>query len=76
MEQLNLPGSVLADLYVRIRNEIVGDERNLDPNDKLRAPIAMAILSAVEIVGADIVAIEAHARLLLGQMPRRKPIAA
>lgn len=66
MDHPHLRGSALADLYIRLRNEIDCGERNLDPNHKLRAPIAMAILSVEGVFGSDIVGIEARVREMLG----------
>jgi len=37
-------GEALAELYVRLRDELLPDYRGLDPTDTRRAPIAMAIL--------------------------------
>jgi hypothetical protein len=72
----SLPGSVLVDLYIRLRDEIDSGETNLDPNHTIRAPIAMAILATAETLGADIDKIEAHVREVLGLTPRLPPIAA
>jgi hypothetical protein len=72
----HLPGSVLADLYIRLRDEVDGSERNLDPNHQLRASIAMAILSVEEAFGSDIAGIEARAREMLGLTSRAELTAA
>lgn len=76
MEYSGLPGSVLADLYIRLRDEIGCGERNLDPNHKLRARIAMAIFSTEEALGADVVRIETRVREMLGLASRAEAIAA
>jgi hypothetical protein len=76
MNYPNLPGSVLVDLYIRLRDEIDGGDVNLDPNHRIRAPIAMAILATAETLGTDIDKIEAHVRDVLGLTPRSAPIAA
>jgi hypothetical protein len=75
MNGCNLPGSVLANLYIRIRDEIDSDDRSLDPNHVLRAPIAMAILTAAKVVGPNIVGIEVFARKMLTQTARTEPVA-
>jgi len=76
MDTTGLPGSVLADLYIRLRDEIDGGERNLDPNHKLRAPIAMAILAAAENFGTDTLGIETQVRQSLGLTVPPEPAAA
>jgi hypothetical protein len=76
MDTIGLPGSVLADLYIRLRDEIDGGERNLDPNHKLRAPIAMAILAAAENFGTDAFGIETQVRQSLGLAAHSEPAAA
>jgi len=78
MNTSGLPGSVLADLYIRLRDEIDSSERDLDPNHKLRAPIAMAILAAAETFGTDVLGIEAHVRQAFGLTltPHEETIAA
>jgi len=76
MDTIGLPGSVLADLYIRLRDEIDGGERNLDPNHKLRAPIAMAILAAAENFGTDAFGIETQVRQSLGLAAHAEPAAA
>ena len=63
-----LPGSVLVDLYLRLRDEVDGGELCLDPNHKLRAGIVMAILSAAETI-ADVNTLEAQVRAMLGRAP-------
>jgi len=68
-----LPGTVLVDLYVRLRDEVDKGDLDLDPNHKIRSAIVMAILSAAETV-ADIAAVEAHVRRTLGLHPQ--PLAA
>lgn len=60
----HLPGSMLADLYVRLRDEFDYGDGNLDPNDKRRA--AIAVLAAVDTLDADIVAREVRVRQVLG----------
>lgn len=76
MDYPGLPGSALADLYIRLRDEIDAGERNLDPNHKLRAPIAMAILSVEGVFGSDIAGIEARVREMLGLASRTELTAA
>lgn len=65
-----LSGNALADLYIRLRNEIDCGERNLDPNNKLRASIAMAILSVEGASDSNIAGIEARVRHMLGLTTR------
>jgi hypothetical protein len=69
MDYSNLPSSRLADLYIRLRDEVDRSDLSLDPNHKLRAPIAMAILCASETLGLDIVRIEEQVREMIGQTP-------
>ena len=76
MDHSNVPGSLLANLYIRLRDEVDRGDLNLDPNHKLRAPIAMAILCASETFGSDIVRIEAQVRETIGQAPPTQIIAA
>ena len=71
----SLPGSVLIDLYVRLRDEVDGGEVNLDPNHKLRSRIVMAIYGAAETT-ADINILEVRVREMLGQFPQPQPMAA
>ncbi|CCB64921.1 hypothetical protein RLW55_17025 [Hyphomicrobium sp. B1] len=70
-----LPGSVLVDLYIRLRDEIDGGERNLDPNHKQRARIVMTILAASESV-FDMVALEERVRASLADTLKPRPLAA
>lgn len=70
-----LPGSVLVELYIRLRDEIDGNELNLDPNHKERARIVMAILAAAESV-VDIAALEARVRAALEDTQKPRPLAA
>lgn len=59
----------LVDLYLRLRDEFDGGERNLDPNQKIRASIVMAVSSAAEASGSDLKAIERKVRdTHLGQL--------
>jgi hypothetical protein len=66
MQEFDLPGSGLVELYIRLRNQMESGERDLDPNRKSRASIAMAILVAEEKLGANIAEIEAQVRESLG----------
>lgn len=75
MDNLNLPAGILVEMYVRIQDEVAGDERNLDPNHKLRTPIAVAILAAAKIAGPDIIGIEALVRQTISHAPQSEPIA-
>jgi hypothetical protein len=68
-----LHGSLLVELYLRLRDEVDGGEMNLDPNHNKRAKIVMAIFAASEAI-SDIVAPEAHVRAMLAEPPR--PLAA
>ncbi|HML30078.1 MAG TPA: hypothetical protein PKE16_14850 [Hyphomicrobium sp.] len=70
-----LPGSVLVDLYLRLRDEVDGGEMNLDPNHKKRAKIVMAIFAASEGV-FDIAALEVHVRAILAETLQPRPLAA
>ena len=71
----SLCGSVLVDLYLRLRDEVDGGEVNLDPNHKLRSRIVMAIYGAAETI-TDINILEVRVREMLGQIPRPQPLAA
>ena len=71
MQEFVLPGSVLVELYVRLRDQMESGECDLDPNHKSRASIAMAILVAEEKLGANITEIEAQVRESLGLAPAR-----
>jgi hypothetical protein len=73
-ENSRLPGSVLVDLYVRLRNEVDRGDLCLDPNHKIRSAIVMAIFSAAETI-ADVTALENHVRMMLGQTTQQ-PLAA
>ena len=66
MDRPCLPASVLVELYIRLRTEIGSNDRDLDPNHKRRASIALAIFQAEDKLGADIVRIEARVREMLG----------
>lgn len=66
MDRPCLPGSELVELYIRLRNEFGSNDRDLDPNHKLRASIALAIFQAEDKLGADIVRIETRVREMLG----------
>jgi hypothetical protein len=70
-----LPGNILVDLYVRLRDEVDKGDLSLDPNHKVRSAIVMAILGASETI-ADIATLEAHVRTALGQTPQPTPLAA
>jgi hypothetical protein len=59
-------GSDLADLYTRLRDELGRDHSGMDPNDRTRAPIAMAILAYADAGIADIHDIEVSVRRALG----------
>lgn len=75
MEEFGLPGSVLVELYIRLRDEMERIECNLDPKHEKRAAIAIAIFMAEDKLGANITEIEAHVRGLLG-LARPSEIAA
>jgi hypothetical protein len=75
MDRPYLPASVLVELYIRLRNEVGSEGRDLDPNHKLRAAIALAIFQAEEKVGADIVRIETRVREMLA-LACSEPLAA
>ena len=65
-KKASLPVSVLLDLYLRLRDEIEASKRgSLDPNDTLRAALAMAILQASVLIPNDILRIEEEVRRLL-----------
>lgn len=66
MKETDLPGSVLVELYIRLRDQMESGESTLDANHKVRASIAMAILVAEDNLGANITAIEAQVREALG----------
>jgi hypothetical protein len=70
-----LPGNVLVDLYIRLRDECDNGELSLDPNHKVRSAIVMAILGAAETI-SDLSALEASVRLKLGQPAQPQPLAA
>jgi hypothetical protein len=74
-DTLRLPGSVLVDLYVRLRDEVDKGDLCLDPNHKVRSAIVMAIFAAAETI-ADVATLEAHVRSALGQMLHPQPLAA
>jgi hypothetical protein len=59
-------GIELADLYTRLRNEFGCDHNGMDPNDRTRAPIAMAILAFADAGIANIHNIEVSVREALG----------
>src|SRR5690242_6265615 len=59
------PVSVLIDLYIRLRDELENCRRCLDPNDGIRASVAMAVLQASVLIPNDIDRIEEEARRLL-----------
>jgi hypothetical protein len=62
-EDARVPARVLVDLYIRLRDELDGGgDYSLDPNHKVRASLVMAIFSAAEAIGSDMVAIETRAR--------------
>lgn len=71
----HLPGSLLVELYLRLRDEVDGGEMNLDPNHKKRAKIVMAIFAASEAI-SDIAALEAHVRQVLAEPLQPRPLAA
>jgi hypothetical protein len=58
-------GAALADIYSRLRREQVDMVRGLDPNEPLRARLALAVLTAAELGSADPISLEATARALL-----------
>jgi hypothetical protein len=62
---VNLPGSALAELYVRLRDEVDPARFTADPNDRVRAPIAMAILALSQDLNEDIVEFEERVRRFL-----------
>jgi hypothetical protein len=62
---VNLPGSALADLYIRLRDELDPVRFTADPNDKVRAPIAMAILGLWRDAPEDIADFEDRVRRFL-----------
>ena len=55
-------GIELADLYTRLRNEFGCNHNGMDPNDRTRAPIAMAILAHADAGIANILDIEVSVR--------------
>ncbi len=66
MDDSFLPGSVLVDLYIRLRNQVENHDCDRSSPDQVRASIAMAILSAEAELGANITGVEAHVREVLG----------
>ena len=62
---LGLPGSVLVDLYLRLRDEVDRKRQTLDPNDRVRAAIAMAVLELSQGETSSLHEIEARIRRLL-----------
>ncbi|SFV37098.1 hypothetical protein SAMN04488557_2991 [Hyphomicrobium facile] len=66
MKETGLPGSVLVELYIRLRDQMESGESNLDANHKDRVCIAMAIFAAEDRLGANITEVEAHVREVLG----------
>jgi len=60
-----LPGSVLVDLYLRLRDEVDRKRQTLDPNDRLRAAIAMAVLELSQGASGSLNDIETRVRRLL-----------
>jgi hypothetical protein len=71
----HLSGSVLVDLYVRLRDEVDNGDLSLDPNHKVRSSIVMAILGAAETI-TDVSVLEAHVRKVLGQAALPESLAA
>ena len=59
-------GIDLADLYTRLRDETGRNHSGMDPNDRTRAPIAMAILAYADVGIANIHDIEISVRKVLG----------
>jgi hypothetical protein len=72
---IRFPGSLLVDLYLRLRDEVDDGRLSLDPNHKIRSSIVMAIFSAAE-TSTDVISLEAHVRSLLGQPSRPQTLAA
>lgn len=70
-----LPGSVLVELYLKLRDEIGSGELDLDPNHKQRARIVMAILAASESV-SDFATLEVRVRASLEDALKPRPLAA
>jgi hypothetical protein len=68
---LGLPGSVLVDLYLRLRDEVDDNRQTLDPNDKVRAPIAMALLALSQVQTANLAEIECRVRRLIALAEER-----
>ncbi|MET0408350.1 MAG: hypothetical protein ABW006_08280 [Hyphomicrobium sp.] len=66
---LGLPGSVLTDLYIRLRDETDPLRRTADPNDPVRASIAMAILQMSHSGSQDIADVEVRIRRLIAGLP-------
>ena len=66
MDDSFLPGRVLVDLYIRLRNQVENHNCGLASHDQVRASIAMAILSAEAELGPNIEGIEARVRSVLG----------
>jgi hypothetical protein len=59
-------GIDLAALYMRLRDELGHDHSGMNPNDRTRAPIAMAILAYAGGGIANIQDIEVSVREVLG----------
>jgi hypothetical protein len=57
-----IPGSVLVDLYIQLRDEADAERYTADPNDGHRASIAMAIFEASQPRARDLAAVEARVR--------------
>jgi hypothetical protein len=55
-------GTDLAALYMRLRDELGHDHSGMDPNDRTRAPIAMAILAYADTGIANVHDIEVSVR--------------
>jgi hypothetical protein len=60
-------GSVLVDLYIRLRDELDAERATSDPNDVLRASIAMTVLAMSEAQIGDFAEIEDQVRRLLSE---------